>query len=135
MNFTKILNRPLRAVSISADKEKFILEFADGSKKEYGVEGDCCSSSWIEHLTLPPMGVKDAQIIAVEDSAGGAEPWDGHECSEEVDYRRACGHDHLQVYQTVFRTTNGDIRLEYRNDSNGYYGGYLVSDEPDERWG
>jgi hypothetical protein len=133
VNFDKILNRPLKAVRLSSDKEKFILEFEDGTSKEYGVAGGCCSHSWIEHLELPPMGTKGAQITAVEDGDGVA--WDGHVCDKEVDYSRACGHDHLQVYQTIFRTTNGDIRLEYRNDSNGYYGGYLVSDDPEERWG
>jgi hypothetical protein len=35
-------------------------------------------------------------------------------------------HECLTVYQTHFRTERGDVTLEFRNSSNGYYGGYLI---------
>jgi hypothetical protein len=41
------------------------------------------------------------------------------------DHGDCANSDVLSVYQTTFRTNRGDIRVEYRNDSNGYYGGYL----------
>jgi hypothetical protein len=119
--------KPLRSVTLDDTKERVTFAFGDGSEVAFGVEGDCCSSSWIEHLDVPPDVIGEV-LVGVADSEGV--PWDGHVCSEAVDYSRACGHDHLQVYNTRFRTAKGDVVLEYRNDSNGYYGGYLVRIHP-----
>lgn len=86
--------------------------FAGGSKVKLGVEGDCCSTSWIEHLELP-NSVVGLRIVAVE-----ALPTESDDSGQ---------YDLLQIYQTIFRLSNGDsIKLEYRNSSNGYYGGYIV---------
>lgn len=108
---------PLKLVSLSEDRSAITFEFDGAPAVSFGVEGDCCSSSWIEHLDVPPDVIGEV-IISVEDSDGV--PWDGHDC------KGGCGHDYLQVYNTRFKTAKGDIVLEYRNDSNGYYGGYLV---------
>lgn len=116
MDFDNILNKPLATVALIDGGEKLTLSFQDGSERSFGVEGDCCSMSWIEHLELPGS-VEGAVIQRVEDSEGV--PWDGHVCD-------ACGHECLAVYNTKFYTDKGTIVLEYRNDSNGYYGGYLV---------
>ena len=123
MNFDNMLNKPLRSVELSNHKERITFRFQDGSHRSFGVEGDCCSQSWIEHLDVP-NDLVGAVITSVED--GGGIPWDGHICLEEVNFSRSCGHDHLQVYNTRFFTNRGTIVLEYRNDSNGYYGGCLV---------
>ncbi|SRR5712692_8139397 len=124
MDFSNMLNKPLRSVHLSWDKARVFFTFEDNSSRAFGVEGDCCSCSWIEHLTLPEK-LREAIITSVFESNG--EPWDGHLCVEDATERmNGCGHDMLQVYHHTFRTTVGDIVLEYRNDSNGYYGGYLV---------
>ena len=114
-----LLGKVLDRVGVSADRERFTLHFADGTSKALGVEGECCSSSWIEHLEAPE-DLRGAILVGVENS--GRAPWDDHDCRKV-----RCEHDSLAVYHTVFHTTRGDIILEYRNDSNGYYGGYLVS--------
>ena len=123
MDFSNMLNKPLQNVKLFRDKERITFHFQDGSHRSFGVEGDCCSQSWIEHLETP-NDLVGAIITSVEDGKGI--PWDGHICPEEVDYSHTCGHDYLQVYNTRFFTNRGTIVLEYRNDSNGYYGGYLV---------
>lgn len=129
--FDKILNRPLASVALSDDNARITFKFQDDGEKSYGVEGDCCSSSWIEHLEAPD-DLQGAIITKVED--GGGIPYDDHKCVE-YDYSKSnaeneaagyCGHDVLAVYNTKFYTDKGTITLEYRNDSNGYYGGYLV---------
>ena len=116
------MNKPLESVELSPGEDEIIFSFQDGSKIRFGVVGDCCSKSWIEHLEKP-YDLLGATITSIEDSSGV--PWDGHECGEESSYTRACGHEHLQVYNTKFETNKGTIVLEYRNDSNGYYGGWL----------
>lgn len=119
----------LKSVELSENNETITFTFENGTEATFGVEGDCCSSSWIEHLDVPPY-VLGEKLISVED--GDAVPWDGHKCEpckadeDGYAYGNECGHDHLQVYNTRFVTAKGAIVLEYRNDSNGYYGGYLV---------
>ena len=124
IDFTSLLNKPLKEVKLTPNKRSISFTFQDGSIRSFAVEGECCSTSWIEHLEAP-ANLAGALISEVFDSS--AVPWDGHVCGNEAaDGRRPCGHDCLKVYNTVFRTNKGDIVLEYRNDSNGYYGGYLV---------
>lgn len=37
--------------------------------------------------------------------------------------------DYIKVYRTTIVTDRGFIDIEYRNSSNGYYGGWLEKDE------
>lgn len=110
-DFDELVGKTVQSVRLSPDKEYFFLVTEDAREYQYRVEGDCCSSSWIEHLSTPPQ-VEGAVITEVRDEGGEDVPSDEHEC--------------LTVYQTHFRTNRGDITLEYRNSSNGYYGGFLV---------
>jgi hypothetical protein len=118
MKLKNTVGKVILNVSLSSDKEYFTLMFQDGTKATFSVEGGCCSSSWIEHLTVPDP-IAGATILSAKD--GGGVAWDNHECSKSE-----CSHDCLQVYNTTFNTDKGNIILEYRNDSNGYYGGSLV---------
>lgn len=128
VHIDKILNRPLAGIDLSGDKQQFVLRFQDGEQVRYGVEGDCCSVSWVEYLTIP-AGIDGQVITGVEELEMEGEPTPCVNCREryrpDEDNAPACNHDVLQVYQTHFHTPVGDIILEYRNDSNGYYGGYL----------
>lgn len=118
--FNTIVGKPLRTVELDSDGEYVVFSFHDGSTARYGVEGDCCSSSWIEHLSVP-KDVDGAVIQEVKDSEGAdATP------EQEAEARGRNGYvDVLYVYHTSFVTDKGEIILEYRNDSNGYYGGSL----------
>ena len=125
IEFDDMLNKPLKSVELRNNKEKITFSFVDGSERSFRADGDCCSLSWIEHLELPP-NLEGAIITSVEESGGI--PWDNHECKEppEGEYQKPCGHDCLSVYNILFFTNKGTITLEFRNDSNGYYGGYLI---------
>lgn len=110
---------PLKSVTLDAEKE--VITFSFNSLEavpdiRFGVEGDCCSHSWIEHLEAPES-VEGRTVVAVDDCAMDRSDDDEYEVT--------------QVYQTVFRLDNGDsIKVEYRNTSNGYYGGYMVRLDP-----
>lgn len=129
MNFDDVVGKQIESVVLDKGADRIAFKFQDGFERSYGVEGDCCSQSWIEHLEMP-NDIQGAVILSVEDSEGVA--WDNHECEADVrddDYnvvKEGCGHESLAVYNTRFRTSKGDIVLEYRNNSNGYYGGYLT---------
>lgn len=103
--------KPLRAVTLNEEKDRITFSFQDGTEAVLGVEGDCCSRSWIEHLTVPD-DIVGQELIEVLD--------------EHISREENPEDDCLQVYQTKMRTAKGDIILEYRNASNGYYGGSLV---------
>lgn len=116
--FKDIINKKIETVSLSKDKEKISFIFKDKTSKLYHVEGDCCSNSWIEHLEVP-NNIKDAVIIDVQENSLGTIPAN-YEFNE---------YNVIKKYSTIFKTSKGDIVLEYRNSSNGYYGGYLVDSD------
>jgi hypothetical protein len=109
----------LKAVSLSDDKQQIVFEFTEGENVVFGVEGDCCSRSWIEHLDVP-KDVIGEKIIGVEDARMDRNG-EGDSGDDDKEYSEC-----LQIYNTKFVTLKGCIVLEYRNSSNGYYGGYLV---------
>lgn len=117
IDFSNMLGRPLATVSLSSDKSEVTFRFQDGGSRSFAAHGDCCSQSWIEHLETP-TDVSGATLMSVEDSAPVTQDHPDH----DGDHRD----NRIEVYNTVFRTTAGDVVLEYRNSSNGYYGGYLV---------
>lgn len=119
VDFSDMLNRTISAVKTSNRGQIVTFEFRDGGKRSFGVEGDCCSSSWIEHLEMPG-DVSGARLLAVEDSAPITQDHPLHDDDGEI-----------SVYNTAFKTDRGEIILEYRNSSNGYYGGYLVDIKED----
>ncbi len=98
--------------SVTQDKSGGFLTFVfdDDSTATFETYADCCSSTWIEHLELP-TDVEGATLIDVEDVGMGVSDDPSYEC--------------LQLYETRFKTDRGDIVVEYRNSSNGYYGGSL----------
>ena len=109
-------DKKLQTVATEDDGARLVFTFDDGRRLSYSAEGDCCSHSWIEHLTVPPD-------IAGTEVTGYAEQDMGE---FEKDY------DTIRVYQTSFATPKGEIIVEYRNASNGYYGGWLQG--PIESW-
>lgn len=127
MKLKSLVGKIIDRLELNKDSDEFTIHFTDGLYVKFGVEGDCCSHSWIEHLEAP-NDVQDAVITDISD--GGGIAWDNHECVEGKDSYgyliNTCGHDCLQVYNTKFDTDKGSIILEYRNDSNGYYGGNLI---------
>jgi len=105
------LGQKVAFVQLDSARNVLSLGLQDGRVYRFEVEGDCCSHSWIEHLEAP-SDLEGATILG----------WASRELVEGID----TPHDnYLQVYNTVIRTTAGDVVMEFRNESNGYYGGYL----------
>jgi hypothetical protein len=112
--FKPLKGRVLDRVEVAADKGSVAFHFQDaGPPVRYHVTADCCSSSWIEHCETPSDDMSGARIYFAED--GGVV-----DSESEGEYGEV-----VQVYRTTFETSKGTIVLEYRNSSNGYYGGSL----------
>ena len=121
--YGRLFNRPLLAVKLHTDREQLDFEFEDGSVVSYLAYDDCCSFTWIEHLEQP-IDLRGAVITGVDEP-----PIEDRECTPEKQCNSPTGdhaHECVACYRTVFHTDKGDIDVEYRNDSNGYYGGDLV---------
>lgn len=105
-----ILNREIDRVELSTDKTGLIIHFRDGGRAVFQTVSDCCSKTWIEHIEIPEP-ICCAKIYNASDSGQIQETLSEYEC--------------IRVYQTTFKTSKGDLTVEYRNSSNGYYGGTL----------
>lgn len=99
----------LKIKEIRLDVNKEILEFdTDQGTLIYEAYGDCCSSSWIEHLNN--LSEPNATVISVEEK-------------DISDKNSEDGEEKFYFY--TIKTDKGDIDIEMRNSSNGYYGGSI----------
>lgn len=123
--YLPLIGRKLMSVEVESDKTVLAFRFEDGDVR-YDVEGDCCSRSWIEHIELPSV-LSGAEVLTVSEAPviDATEDDTQNPVTKPDDEYFRREHECLQVYQTVFGTTKGEIAVEYRNSSNGYYGGSL----------
>lgn len=108
----KLIGSIIVGVVVSPNGESISLGLSDGKVVTATAYGDCCSHSWIENVDLPALGFP-CTVTAVEDVDMPGEEYDADE------------HECLQFYGCRISTDKGDILIDYRNSSNGYYGGSL----------
>lgn len=111
MKQNPIVGKIITAIEISSDKESLRFVLADG-ECVVDCDADCCSHTWIEHVELPALGFP-AQVVSVEDI-------------DMPDLGDMEGCDVVAYYGCKITTDKGEIIIDYRNDSNGYYGGSLT---------
>lgn len=114
-DFKGLVGRKIK--KIRGDSHKLLFELVDGLWS-VEAEGDCCSSSWFEHMTgvCFALDAVVTEVVPVETAdITGEDDKDHHECLQRYSYR--------------IETTKGTFDIEMRNSSNGYYGGYLNIDE------
>jgi hypothetical protein len=106
-----LVGKVLNGIDIAKDKEaiRFVVEDGDIVAR---CDADCCSHTWVEHVELPARGFPCTVLFVGDLDLPGSE--DNHP-----------EHDCLQVYGLKVSTDNGDIIIDFRNSSNGYYGGSL----------
>lgn len=109
-----LIGKTLTGMKIAADRQALLFQTRDGDIL-VRVDADCCSYTWVESVELPALGFP-AVVTAVEDleMPEQAEPSKFH-TDPEV----------LVFYGCKISTDRGEIVIDYRNDSNGYYGGSL----------
>jgi hypothetical protein len=93
------------------DTLQFTTEFETLS---YSCEGDCCSSSWFEHISGVEFLVGHT-IVKTEDIS-----------LDSVTPEEEKQHESLAQYGYRFTTDKGYFEIDMRNSSNGYYGGYIT---------
>jgi hypothetical protein len=108
--FEKLIGFVVKELYITTDKTAILLVGSDRENIEVRTVGDCCSDTWIEHCSVPrvPFKIVSMREIEIDTDLPGTR--------QDVD----------RVYATEFHTENHeDLSIEYRNSSNGYYGGDL----------
>lgn len=113
-----LVGHTINEIKIAEDK-KAILFVTDKENVVARMDGDCCSVTWIEHVETVqlPATVLDVEDISMPDFGGDDE--DGDHDGEVIAY-----------YGCKITTNKGHIIIDYRNSSNGYYGGDISF--PDE---
>lgn len=107
MNFEQLKDLELKSVSFT--ESDLTIELTNGKVLKYYAEGDCCSSSYIESIDNFEA-LQNTLLISTESVSGEQKDFD-YETHKWTFYK--------------FKTTKGDATLSFRNESNGYYNGYL----------
>lgn len=96
-------------MKIADDKKAILFTTTDGDMI-VRADAECCSETWIENIELPASGFP-AKVLSVDDLAMPElqQPEDGR----------------IEHYGCKITTNKGEIIIDYRNESNGYYGGSL----------
>ena len=112
MKTNPLVGKTLVGVDVADDKRAMRFRLSDGSGVVVKADGDCCSDTWIESVEMPTE--IPATVLSVEniDLPGS--------CVSHPEY------DCLQVYGLKVVTDKGTMIVDYRNSSNGYYGGNLA---------
>src|ERR1700735_4704892 len=100
-------------MKIAADRQALLFQTVEG-EIVVGVDADCCSYTWIEHIELPALG-----FPAVVLSVANLDMPEGAPSEFRTDP------DSLAFYGCKIVTDRGEIVIDYRNGSNGYCGGSL----------
>jgi hypothetical protein len=114
-----------KILKVQLDAEKVYLNFVtDIGNVTYGCFADCCSESWINHIN----GISELLGGTVQDA-------------DEVDFfsllqiePEATRQEYDRVLFHRIKTEKGWCSFEFRNSSNGYYGGSLDKEDtlPDD---
>lgn len=113
--------RKIESAEINASKDLIRLKtrLGNGDSETVFVSavGDCCSRSWFEHINFSEALIGET-VLGVEDFGSQSEN-DGKDDDRTIIYRRA------------LKTSRGQCDIEMRNESNGYYSGWLnVANRP-----
>lgn len=105
-----LVGKTITAIQIADDKKAILFHTTDGPIIAK-CDGDCCSDTYIWSIGKPALGYP---ALVVETNSN-----DSLHDDEYVDY--VC----TSYYSFTIATNHGEIVIEYRNESNGYYGGRL----------
>lgn len=107
-----LIGKTLVGLKMTTDKKALQFLLSDGTEALARCDADCCSETWVEHLSLPSLGFP-ATVLAVSHL-------------EMPDTPDSSDHEVTARYGCDIHTDRGVLSIEYRNASNGYYGGWLT---------
>lgn len=98
----------VKSIEINADKDVIRFNTTDGKQFYASAVGDCCSTSWFEHVNGVDVlfGRKVNRVV-----------------EREMPEESAVDGETVRYYGWTLETDAGRCDFEMRNRSNGYYGG------------
>ena len=111
MDNNPLIGKKILAVHLASDKKAMRFDVEGGDPVIVKADGGCCSSTWIESLDTPELLI-GGTVTAVENLNM---PDQGSPDDYEV----------IAYYGCKVSTEKGACVIDYRNSSNGYYGGNL----------
>lgn len=115
-----LIGKTIVIFKIADDRKALLFVTSDGENLIAKADADCCSETWIESVELPALGLPFT-ISAVEDL--------------ELNVGQDTRDGELEFYGAKIVTDKGDLVIDYRNESNGYYGGSLCWPGDDNFYG
>lgn len=107
-----LIGKAITEIKLAKDRQAILFSTTAGDLVVL-CHGDCCSETWVEGIELPALGFP-AVVLAVEDVDMPERP-----CLHRVNT------DVVTFYGCKITTDRGELLIDYRNESNGYYGGNL----------
>lgn len=105
-----LVGKTITKIELADDRQAIRFHIEGGEPIIARCDADCCSHTWAEHIEMPvnglPATVLSAECVNMPDLGNG-----DAEC--------------IKYYGFKIVTDKGDIVIDYRNSSNGYYGGSL----------
>lgn len=111
MSAKKLIGKRLIGVDLADDKKAIRFHVEGSAPVVAWCDAECCSETWIESVEMPALGLP-ATVTAVGDL-------------DMPDLGDLPGRDCMAYYGFKISTDRGEIVIDYRNESNGYYGGTL----------
>lgn len=108
----ELIGKVITAIYLADDKKAIRFDVEGGESIVAKTDGDCCSSSWIENVEGPEALI-GSPVLAAE-----AIDMPQRERDEDA-------YEVITYYGFKIETAKGSCVLDYRNESNGYYGGSL----------
>lgn len=106
----ELVGKMIKAVYLASDKKAIKFDIDGFPPIIARCDGDCCSSTWIENIELPENMI--GTVVSAEDVA-------------MPDLGDMKDRDVIRYYGFKIQTEKGYCLFDYRNESNGYYGGSL----------
>jgi hypothetical protein len=127
MKNNPMIGRTIREIYLADNGGAIRFVLDGGDIVEPWADGYCCSHSWVESIDTPDA-IVGGVVTKVEDIHMPELPYDENE------------HQCLRFYGCRITTDRGQAVIDYRNSSNGYYGGSLewpstVSAKPEHFYG
>ena len=109
--FMRVTGRVVSAFALSEDGERADIHFRDGTRLDLVLAGVCSRSYFHDAAQFRPL--IGATIRSIEERELGEVENPESECT--------------RAHCLVFITDRGHETIDWRNDSNGYYDGYVVA--------
>lgn len=112
----ELIGKIITGIEIDNEQQEYLVfHIKDEEPIAYYADGECCSSSWF-YSVMDGMLLIGEPVLDVEEVEMPEGRWNDES-----------GGELIQFYGYAIKSPRGVCRVEFRNESNGYYGGSLCT--------